>query len=109
MASKYFIDTSVTGTLPAQYLVDEGDGISSIYPGSLYLPYPIEISFGSSTFSSSFKYFCENVLLDGDDISFMVNSKDSLKQLIIPANTQIENYYTSSFPYCKAVKYQTKL
>ena len=79
--TKYFIDTSVTGTIPKQYTVTE-EGETVIYPGEVQFSYPIEVAFTSATF----KTFCDNVLLDGNDISYLQNAKDSLKQLNIPAN-----------------------
>ena len=104
---KYWIDMDTTGTLGAEYTETDPDtGDTYLYPGTLQLDYPISIIFTSTTY---FKTFCENCLLDGEDCTFLRNTKDSLKQLSIPAGVYIENWSSTSFPYVKIVQYKANV
>lgn len=101
--TKYYIDTSLTGVINASQTVTDDDGTykeASYY----YFDYAILIKRRDSTFWSN---FCEDVLIDGEDISYLKNIKDDTYQIIIPARTTIENYGSKTFKYCKAVAYQT--
>lgn len=103
--TKYFIDTSTLGTIPAQYTETE-EGETIVYPGEVKFSYPVEVVFSSTSY---FTKFCQNVLLDGNDISYLSYSKDSLKQINIPANVWITNWNNTTFSCCKIVPYQTSL
>lgn len=102
--TKYYIDTSLTGVIEASQTIKDDDGTYT--EASQYIfDYPIQVKRSKSTFWGN---FCEYVLIDGEDISYLQNIKDEVYQIIIPANTTIENYGTETFKYCKAVPYQTE-
>ena len=102
--TKYYIDTSLTGVIEASQTIKDDDG--TYKEASYYMfDYPIQVKISNSNFGGQ---FCEDVLIDGEDISYLKNIKNDIYQIIIPANTTIENYGTETFKYCKVVPYQTE-
>lgn len=103
--TKYYIDTSTLGSISKAKKIKQDDQ-DVIEPGNISVDYPIQVMVGGS---NKFKLFCENVTLDGESLLYYDCTKSEQGQVIIPANTNIENYNTTnSFNYCKVVPYQTE-
>ncbi len=100
---KYYIDTSITGTLKKATSSTDADGNEYITNGENKFSYDIKVNATSST---TFKSFCESVLLNGESILYYNEIRDGSTFVIIPANTTIENSNkTTTFQYCKVVPY----